>query len=172
MPCQHNNSGSFVLLDQQWHMSGLSFRPESQAFKSMQEEVTAMRTCTGNNSGRCSATPVAISCYPTSPRARAPDPLCERVPTCPDDTLCPPWQAPGRLCSTSSTSTGAADINSAFAAGMSGKGGYRKGGQRGTRGRSGHSAAQFDAWHGDLSARLENALHKLTPLSGGPGGKF
>lgn len=144
-------------------------RRETESATGMQEEVRSMRSCVGKTSGRRAEPALAISCYPMSPSARVPDPLCERSPTCPDDTLCPPWQAPGRLCSSSSTSCAAADINSAVAAGMSGKSAYRKGAHRGSRARSAHSATQFDAWHGDLSNRLENALSKLSPISSGPG---
>lgn len=126
-----------------------------------------MRNCVGSNACRGGESALAISCYPISPSPRVPDPLCERSPTSRDPTLCPPWQAPGRLCSSTATSA-AADINSAVAAGMSGKGAYHKRAQRGQP-RSSHSSTQFDVWHGDLSNRLENALSKLSPMSGGPG---
>ena len=127
-----------------------------------------MRNCVGSNAGRVGESALAISCYPMTSSARVPDPLCERSPTSRDPTLCPPWQAPGRLCSSSNTSA-AADIDSAVAAGMGGKSAYRKRAQRGSQAKSSHSATQFDAWHGDLSNRLENALSKLSPMSGRPG---
>jgi hypothetical protein len=118
----------------------------------VQEEVRSMRNWQNPGSGRCSAPPLAIAAYTP---IRTTDPLCERLSACTEDSsMCPPWQAPARLC----------DAAMAESRGLCT--GFAKGEGR----RSPRAAAQFDAWHDDLSARLECAMKKLTPFTGGAHG--